>query len=148
MNKMHRGGYLKDKMPYKDATKKKEYMKKYRIENRERLKILSGNWAINNPEKVKISYKKHYDKNKKEIMRKQKIYVETHENVHEIKKIRRATAHKIPLKSSCEICNSINNLQRHHWRYDKPLLVNTLCKSCHQIQHIKHFNQSKYGGII
>jgi hypothetical protein len=38
------------------------------------------------------------------------------------------------------------NLQRHHWRYDKPLMVNTLCSTCHKIQHIKHFNSSIYRG--
>ena len=46
--------------------------------------------------------------------------------------------HKIPLKEFCEICESPDNLQRHHWRYDKPLLVNTLCIDCHAIQHIKN----------
>lgn len=51
---------------------------------------------------------------------------------------------KIPLKPACEICGSTDGLQRHHWRYDKPLLVNTLCKTCHEIQHIKHFYKSKY----
>lgn len=51
------------------------------------------------------------------------------------------------LKSSCEICNSTDNLQRHHWRYDKPLLVNTLCRDCHDIQHIKNFYGSKFGGF-
>jgi len=50
---------------------------------------------------------------------------------------------KIPLNKNCDICHSTNKLQRHHWRYDKPLLVNTLCKDCHNIQHIKGFN----GGI-
>lgn len=47
--------------------------------------------------------------------------------------------------SNCEICNSQNNLTKHHWRYDKPLMVNTLCKECHDIQHIKHFDQSCFG---
>jgi hypothetical protein len=37
----------------------------------------------------------------------------------------------------CEICGKNNKLEKHHWRYDKPLLVNTLCKGCHAIQHIK-----------
>lgn len=42
------------------------------------------------------------------------------------------------------ICGSIDRLRRHHWRYDKPLLVNTLCFDCHQIQHTKNFYESKY----
>lgn len=53
-------------------------------------------------------------------------------------------ARKIELNKSCDICNSTENLQRHHWDYNKPLLVNTLCSTCHKIQHIKNFNNSKY----
>jgi hypothetical protein len=48
---------------------------------------------------------------------------------------------KIPCKCGC---GSTKNLQRHHWNYEKPLLVNTLCKDCHDIQHVKNFQQSKY----
>jgi len=48
----------------------------------------------------------------------------------EIDRFARRLSKKIPLKSSCEICGSEENLQKHHWRYDKPLLVNTLCKEC------------------
>lgn len=54
---------------------------------------------------------------------------------------------KTKLKDSCEICSSRNNLERHHWDYKKPLSVNTLCKSCHKIQHIKEFNKSCHGRI-
>jgi len=59
----------------------------------------------------------------------------------------KAIAQKIPLNKFCDICKSKINLQRHHWRYDKPLLVNTLCKQCHTLQHLKNFQQSKYGGL-
>jgi len=52
---------------------------------------------------------------------------------------------KVPLKSFCEICGLDKNLERHHWNYDKPLLVNTLCKQCHRIQHVKNFNNSSFG---
>ena len=54
-------------------------------------------------------------------------------------------ARKIPLKPYCEICGTSENRGRHHWNYNKPLMVNTLCKTCHDIQHIKHFERSKYG---
>ena len=64
------------------------------------------------------------------------------------KKARWTTKDNIKLKPNCEICNSTNDLQRHHWRYDKPLMVNTLCKECHTIQHVKNFNKSKYAGGI
>jgi len=66
------------------------------------------------------------------------------ETLRKLKLKAKDMAKKIPLKDNCEICKSTNNLQRHHWRYDKPLLVNTLCKECHTIQHLKHFENSKY----
>lgn len=50
---------------------------------------------------------------------------------------RNMASKKIQLKPKCEICSSKKKLQRHHWRYDKPLMVNTLCGYCHNIQHIK-----------
>lgn len=57
----------------------------------------------------------------------------------------RNKAQKIKLKEYCEICKmKTQDLSRHHWRYDKPLLVNTLCRDCHEIQHIKNFNKSYY----
>jgi hypothetical protein len=49
--------------------------------------------------------------------------------------VRYKTKDKIPLKSSCQICGSKKNLQRHHWNYSKPNLVNTLCINCHNAQH-------------
>jgi hypothetical protein len=77
------------------------------------------------------------DKKQSEQSRKKKLYA------------KEKARFNISIKPCCEICGSTNNLQKHHWNYDKPLLVNTLCKDCHTIQHIKNFEQSKYaGGII
>jgi hypothetical protein len=48
--------------------------------------------------------------------------------------------HYVPLKDYCELCKTkIGPFERHHWRYDKPLMVNTLCRTCHKIQHVKNF---------
>ncbi len=49
---------------------------------------------------------------------------------------RRASRLKIGKK--CQICGDKKQLERHHWRYDKPLLISTLCHSCHTVQHRKH----------
>lgn len=52
--------------------------------------------------------------------------------------IKRVARNSISLiNKTCEICGSTTNLQRHHWRYDKPLFVSILCKTCHKIQHYK-----------
>lgn len=66
------------------------------------------------------------------------------ENHKDIRAIYTRTNRKIKTNENCDICHSTDNLQKHHWRYDKPLLVNTLCQTCHQIQHIKHFEKSKF----
>lgn len=58
-------------------------------------------------------------------------------------KAQRLTQKKIQLKDKCDMCGDNNGLCRHHWRYDKPLLVNTLCRTCHQIQHLKDFKNSR-----
>ena len=50
----------------------------------------------------------------------------------------RELARSIPTGNECGICKSKDNLQKHHWRYDKPLLVSTMCSECHTIQHIKN----------
>ena len=46
----------------------------------------------------------------------------------------------IEIKDCCEICSSTDRLEKHHWNYDKPLLVNTLCGFCHDVQHYKNIN--------
>jgi len=47
------------------------------------------------------------------------------------------------MQKECGICKTDERLERHHWDYNKPLIVSTLCNDCHNIQHIKHF----VGGI-
>jgi len=39
------------------------------------------------------------------------------------------------LKGRCEICDSKNRLELHHPDYSKPLLVITLCATCHRSCH-------------
>ncbi len=42
-------------------------------------------------------------------------------------------------KSNCEICGDGGKMEIHHWNYDKPQFANTLCRTCHKIQHVKNF---------
>lgn len=109
-------------------THKNEYNKKYlrNIENKNNHKKTIKNWIINNQDKHR-KYNKKYKEQNPLIIDAQRI------------------AKQIILKPICGICNSTENLEKHHWRYDKPLLVNTLCRECHNIQHIKHFNKSCFG---
>lgn len=65
----------------------------------------------------------------------QKRYIKRHPEIIKA----HVMAQKIPLQKECGICKTSERLERHHWNYSKPLLVSTLCKDCHTIQHIKHF---------
>ena len=64
---------------------KKEYMKQYRIDNKEKIKEKSKEWCEINKEKIQQrnkEYKKeYYQKNKKNIVEKQKIYLEENKDI-------------------------------------------------------------------
>lgn len=74
-------------------------------------------------------------KNKKQINEERKEY-----NLIQMK-AREIADKNINRNDKCEICGSTDRLILHHWRYDKPLLVNTLCSECHNIQHVKKFDR-------
>jgi hypothetical protein len=76
--------------------------------------------------KIHAEYQKRYTNNYSEVINAQVL------------------AGKIPLDIDCNICHSKINLQRHHWRYDKPLLINTLCGHCHLAQHGKKLRMVQY----
>jgi acetyl-CoA carboxylase alpha subunit len=141
---------------------KKEYMKEYYKKNKDKIIEKAKEWKKNNPEKVaeitkkvnkskkakirkskwiknnleknKKSKEKWQKENKELRTKNQKDYIQRHPEKIKAQQL----ARQIPLKSSCQICGDIQNLERHHWRYDKPLMVATLCKFCHTIQHNKN----------
>ena len=45
---------------------------------------------------------------------------------------------KIPENQLCQICHEEPAKIKHHWRYDRPLMINFLGKSCHHIIHFKN----------
>ena len=47
---------------------------------------------------------------------------------------------KMPKKEKCEICEEKAVIERHHWRYDMPLLFASLCRPCHMAQHHSKIN--------
>lgn len=123
-------------------SKNKEHLKRYKkewyLKDREKTDYLKKGrlYRLKNTDKIREWSRKYIRNNKERINERSKIYKKKYpERIKGESKAR----YSIPLKDNCEICNSKNNLQRHHWRYDKPLIVNTLCKPCHSIQHIKNF---------
>ena len=95
----------------------------------------SKKWAELNPEKVKKSKNKYFSKNKKKIYEKLELYKINNPEKYKAKYLAQS---KIPIGKECGICKKKKvRLERHHWRYDKPYLVSTLCVPCHKIQHTR-----------
>ncbi len=90
-------------------------------EYKEKVQDYNNEWRNNNREKVNL---------KDRGRRKNPEY--------KIKLRARELARDVPIGEECGICKSKEKLQKHHWRYDKPLLVSTLCSYCHTVQHIKN----------
>ena len=61
-------------MPLKDPIKRKEYQKKYRLDNLEKVKKMTKIWIENNREKFNKLANKSYHKNKKKIIKKNMEY--------------------------------------------------------------------------
>ncbi len=122
--------------------------KKRRLENQKIIYQLNKN-KLNSKRMTK--YIKNHDLEKERMRitgrlnREKRNKYEKEHPVNKLKyKSRYLSRYKIPLKSSCDICNEKDNLQRHHWNYNNPLSINTLCRTCHNIQHVKHFERSIY----
>lgn len=111
--------------------------KEYRKRNLKKEKLRVWNWRENNRDKFRICSLNYNKLNRERINKYHREYYLKNRKVIRA----RAIARKIPLGEYCQICGSRNRLHRHHWRYDKPLMVNTLCSECHKIQHIKNFNR-------
>lgn len=99
-----------------DAKVKKRYIEQNRIKHNLATKV----WAQKNKLKVNEHSREYMQYKKKE------------------RKARNA-ARYIPINLCCDICGETKHLTKHHWRYDKPLLIATLCKSCHDAQHKRGF---------
>jgi len=125
---------------YKNSDYRKNYFKdwnrkNYKGERRKKLLISQRKRYENRTPEEKEKYleiQRDRSKNNKEY------------NAKRIKKWRKnnpkkVRAHKlsvnIKLKESCEFCGSMDNLNKHHPDYSKPLLVVTLCKICHSKEH-------------
>jgi hypothetical protein len=120
----------------KDKEKWLKYRREYQKLNKERLNDISRLYTMEHPEKTKVYEKRRRTKDRDKLTSKQN----KRRNNNPLKfNAEQQAKRNVPLKISCEICGSTNILQRHHWDYNQPLLVNTLCKQCHAIQHIKNF---------
>ncbi len=61
-------------MPYKNKEKYKAYQKKYREDNREKLRIMYRNYRLANPEKIAKQQKEWHQNNSERIKETTRIY--------------------------------------------------------------------------
>ena len=107
--------------------RKKEYSKSKR--GREIQKL----WKKKNPVSARISRIKDQTTHKERRRLEQKKYSKRNpEKIFAHNQTHRA---RLPLDKECTLCKSNKRLERHHPDYSKPLLIITLCKSCHYKIH-------------
>src|SRR3990172_6747264 len=93
-----------------------EICRKWYARNREKDLLKGYIWRMTHKDKLKETTALWREKNREKLRLKEK-------------------------KEFCEMCDSKEKLNLHHWNYDKPLNVNTLCITCHNIQHTKNFER-------
>jgi hypothetical protein len=118
-------------MPYKDKEKQKEAVRKSYHNNLEKERERSRIKYHKNKEEYSKRSKEYREKNMEKFNLKAKNYRDKYPEKIKAHSI----ANQIPLKNSCEICDSTEKLERHHWRYDQPEKFVTLCNECHIAQH-------------
>lgn len=91
-----------------------------------------------NREQYSNTKKLYYQKNKIKLAQKA---MERAKNNPKVVKAHNEVTFKYKKSINCDICGGIERLQAHHWNYDKPLLVNTLCRDCHEVQHTNKFDR-------
>jgi hypothetical protein len=134
----------------------KEYNKKYREEHKDYFIKKQKEFTLKNPEKIKEYHIKQYYNNdrfndnlKSRRRLTSRLFCENNKEIRNnyqkkyagnnpIKIKAQRLAQNILLKEKCDICGNNDELQRHHWDYNKPLLISTLCGNCHSIQHLKN----------
>lgn len=88
------------------------------------------NWALAHKEVHRMDCQK-WDREHKDVKRENfKMYSQKHPEIIKAHNI----AHKISLGYCCELCDSIEKLERHHLDYKYPEIIVTLCKECHELQ--------------
>lgn len=144
-------GQLKDLEEfYKDKTHKdglqsickncvKERVSKYRQQNPEKVKRAHKKAIQNNPLYYKGYRRQYFLKNKRRYQILQKEW--KGRNKHKVaahNKLQQAIANGgISKPDCCKKCGNKGNVEGHHEDYNKPLLVDWLCFSCHREKHIK-----------
>jgi len=119
-------------MPYKDIEKRREWQRNYYYKNIETQRLRGRTKHMEHKEEYNKKGEEYRKNNLGKFAEKAKKYRKNHPN----QIVAQQQAQKIKLKNECEVCGTTENLQRHHWDYNQPMLINTLCQQCHTIQHL------------
>jgi hypothetical protein len=117
-----------------EAIKRREYYQKYMSipGNREKIKQQQKERYWKNVE-YNRGYRRNYRKNNHVLMEESKNKWRG-DNLQKFR-AQHIASRRVPLASNCTDCRSVENLERHHTDYSKPLEVVTLCKVCHEKRH-------------
>jgi len=95
----------------------KEYYKKYRENNKEKIKEYQKEWEEQNKDKVKAKYKRYYEKNKERIQETKKNQMEEYLKTDQGKKLNRVKN----WRNNGLICEDYDKLYEHYlntWECD------------------------------
>ena len=112
---------------------KKAYMKPYRAEHKERIKIWAVSYYQKNKERFQEYQRQYRKEHKEEYNQRNQKYKASHK---EIIRAENQARQQIPLGTKCAKCGSIDNLVRHHPDYSKPLENATFCHTCNVNERI------------
>lgn len=143
----HRERILARAKEYAESHKEKinEYAKKRREEHPE----FRQQYYLDHKEQENLKSIEYRQNHPKEISAYNRLYRMVHREELKIDKRKWSEANKdkqvaetqayyrIPLGNECELCGSSKFLERHHPDYAEPLLIVTLCRSCHKIVHMR-----------
>jgi hypothetical protein len=107
--------------------------KKYRAEHRERKLETLHEWQEKNADYRRCYRKVRQILFSKELTQKATEYIAKHPKI----RVANNAARYIEAPNVCEFCGSTENVVKHHFDYDYPLLVVAACKSCHKWIHKK-----------
>lgn len=121
---------------------KRQYLRDYYLNNKERLKKQKAEWYLKNRERLIAKDAEYKKTNRDLINQKRKLYPSY--KAHAIRrnplknKVRNALQAKIRQgkikRLPCEVCGEIKS-QAHHNDYSKPFEVNWLCAEHHAELH-------------
>ena len=133
--------YISDKNHCKDC--KKEYARRYRIDNKERILVYDRNrpnasertqkqkeykakMRIENPEK----YDKIFHSSRKRYRKKHREKVQAENKINDALR-----TGKLTRPTECSVCHKKCTPHGHHFDYTKPLEVIWVCPACHSKIH-------------